>query len=157
MKSIWQKNFPHKSLFCSARVKNSLLLSLREMSVDPATIKKIEEGYAKLQASAECKSLLKKHLTKEVMDQLKTKKTKMGATLWDVIRSGVANLDAGIGIYAPDYESYKVTSNFLRNNPLPGLRAAVRQGHRRIPWIQANRPPATDGHGRKEREGVGAA
>jgi len=32
----------------------------------------------------------------------------MGATLWDVIQSGVANLDSGCGVYAPDYESYKV-------------------------------------------------
>lgn len=69
-------------------------------------IKKIEEGYAKLQGAAECKSLLKKHLTKEVVDQLKDKKTKLGATLLDVIQSGVANLDSGVGVYAPDAESY---------------------------------------------------
>jgi len=78
------------------------------MAVDPKVIKEIEDGYKTLQASAECKSLLKKHLTKEVMDELKTKKTKMGASLMDVIRSGVKNLDAGIGVYAPDYESYSV-------------------------------------------------
>jgi len=73
-----------------------------------SAIKEIEDGYAKLQASAECKSLLKKHLTKEVVDALKTKTTSMGASLFDVIRSGVFNLDAGVGVYAPDYESYKV-------------------------------------------------
>jgi len=32
--------------------------------------------------------LLKKHLTKQVVDQLKDKKTKLGATLMDVIQSG---------------------------------------------------------------------
>uniref|UniRef100_A0A0K0EZR7 arginine kinase n=1 Tax=Strongyloides venezuelensis TaxID=75913 RepID=A0A0K0EZR7_STRVS len=73
---------------------------------DAETIKKIEEGYAKLQASKECHSLLKKYLTKEVMDKLKDKKTKLGATLLDVIQSGVANLDSGVGVYAPDAEAY---------------------------------------------------
>jgi len=75
--------------------------------VDEATIKKIEDGYKTLQAHPECKSLLKKHLTKDVVDALKHKTTSMGATLFDVIRSGVFNLDAGVGVYAPDYESYK--------------------------------------------------
>ncbi|KAF8278043.1 arginine kinase [Trypanosoma cruzi] len=32
----------------------------------------------------------------------------MGATLMDVIQSGVENLDSGIGVYAPDAESYTV-------------------------------------------------
>jgi len=77
-------------------------------SVDPETIKEIEEAYIRLQAHPECKSLLKKHLTKEVVDALKTKSTSMGTSLFDVIRSGVFNLDAGVGVYAPDYESYKV-------------------------------------------------
>uniref|UniRef100_A0AC34R0G2 Arginine kinase n=1 Tax=Panagrolaimus sp. JU765 TaxID=591449 RepID=A0AC34R0G2_9BILA len=72
----------------------------------PDVIKKIEEGYAKLQAAPNCNSLLKKHLTKQVVDQLKDKKTKLGATLLDVIQSGVANLDSGVGVYAPDAESY---------------------------------------------------
>lgn len=60
-----------------------------------------------------------------VVDALKNKKTSMGSTLYDVTQSGksilylkhcanwfvflgVANLDAGIGVYAPDYESYRV-------------------------------------------------
>jgi hypothetical protein len=77
-------------------------------TVDAATIKKIEDAYETLQAHPECKSLLKKHLTKEVVDKLKGKKTKLGATLYDVIRSGVMNLDSGVGVYAPDVESYTV-------------------------------------------------
>ncbi|KAL3251888.1 hypothetical protein MRX96_055022 [Rhipicephalus microplus] len=32
----------------------------------------------------------------------------MGATLLDVIQSGVENLDSGVGVYAPDAESYTV-------------------------------------------------
>lgn len=74
--------------------------------VDAATLEKLEAGFKKLQDAKDCKSLLKKYLTKEVFDALKTRKTAMGATLLDIIQSGVENLDSGIGIYAPDAESY---------------------------------------------------
>jgi len=73
---------------------------------DADTIKKIEEGYKTLQGAKDCHSLLKKYLTKDVVDKLKGRKTKLGATLWDVIQSGVKNLDSGCGIYAPDAEAY---------------------------------------------------
>ncbi|KHN76773.1 putative arginine kinase F46H5.3 [Toxocara canis] len=76
------------------------------MSVEAEVIAQIEEGYKKLQDAKDCHSLLKKYLTKEVLDELKTKKTKLGATLLDVIQSGVANLDSGVGVYAPDAEAY---------------------------------------------------
>ena len=76
------------------------------MAVPQEVIDKIEAGYKKLQESPECKSLLKKYLTREVVDQCKGLKTKLGATLLDVIQSGVANLDSGVGIYAPDAEAY---------------------------------------------------
>jgi len=80
------------------------------MAVPPETIQKLEEGYAKLQAAPDsvCHSLLKKYLTREVLDACKDKKTQLGATLLDVIQSGVANLDSGVGVYAPDAESYTV-------------------------------------------------
>lgn len=76
------------------------------MAVEPEVVAKIEEGYKKLQEAQDCHSLLKKYLTREVVDQCKDKKTKLGATLLDVIQSGVANLDSGVGVYAPDAESY---------------------------------------------------
>nr|CAD2197893.1 unnamed protein product [Meloidogyne enterolobii] len=76
------------------------------MAVPPDVVEKIEAGYKKLQEAPECKSLLKKYFTKEVMDQCKGLKTKLGANLLDVIQSGVANLDSGVGVYAPDAESY---------------------------------------------------
>lgn len=76
------------------------------MAVPADVVAKIEAGYKKLQESSECKSLLKKYLTKEVMDACKNKKTKLGANLLDVIQSGVANLDSGVGVYAPDAEAY---------------------------------------------------
>ncbi|CAB3410582.1 unnamed protein product [Caenorhabditis bovis] len=84
--------------------------------VPAETVKKIEEGFAKLQAAADCKSLLKKHLTKEVVDKNKTKKTRLGATLLDVIQSGVENLDSGVGVYAPDAEAYTLFADLF--NPV---------------------------------------
>ena len=56
---------------------------------DQATLDKLEAGFAKLQAANDCHSLLKKYLNKDVFDKLKTKKTAMGATLLDVIQSGM--------------------------------------------------------------------
>jgi len=55
---------------------------------DGYTVKRIEEAYRKLQESEECHSLLKKHFTESVKDKLKYKKTKLGGTLYDIIRSG---------------------------------------------------------------------
>jgi len=78
------------------------------MSVDAAVLEKLEAGFKKLEAATDCKSLVKKYLTKEVFDKLKDKKTALGATLLDVIQSGVENLDSGVGIYAPDAEAYSL-------------------------------------------------
>lgn len=73
--------------------------------VDAAVAAKLEEGFAKLKGS-DSKSLMNKHLTKEIFEAIKGRKTKMGATLLDCIQSGIANLDSGCGIYAPDAEAY---------------------------------------------------
>lgn len=80
--------------------------------IDQAVLDKLESGYAKLVAS-DSKSLLKKYLTKEVFDALKTKKTSFGSTLLDVIQSGLENHDSGVGIYAPDAESYTVFADLF--------------------------------------------
>jgi len=80
---------------------------------DPAVLEKLEQAFQKLQAAGDCKSLLKKYLTPEVFDSLKGKKTALGATLLDVIQSGVENLDSGIGVYAPDADSYSVFSDLF--------------------------------------------
>merc|ERR1711976_122253 len=76
----------------------------------PEVIAKLEAGFKKLQEATDCKSLLKKYLTKEVFEQLKDKKTNLGATLLDVVQSGVENLDSGVGVYAPDAEAYSLFS-----------------------------------------------
>ncbi len=56
----------------------------------------------------DCTSLLCKHLTTEIFETLKDKKTANGFTLEDAIRSGVENPDSGIGVYAGDLESYSL-------------------------------------------------
>jgi len=76
--------------------------------VDQAVKDKLEAGFTKLQGAADCKSLLKKYLSRGVLDQLKDKKTAMGASLLDVVQSGMENLDSGVGVYAPDAESYNL-------------------------------------------------
>ena len=75
--------------------------------VDQAVLDKLEAGFTKL-SNSDSKSLLKKHLTREIFDELKNKKTSFGSTLLDCIQSGVENLDSGFGIYAPDAEAYTV-------------------------------------------------
>ena len=56
----------------------------------------------------ECQSQLSKHLTKDIFEALKDKKTANGFTLEQAINSGVVNLDSGIGVYAGDEESYEL-------------------------------------------------
>ncbi len=57
---------------------------------------------------ANCKSLLCKHLSKEVFKQLKDIISPNGYSLYDVINSGIVNIDSGIGVYAGDSESYQL-------------------------------------------------
>lgn len=56
--------------------------------VDAAVSEKLEAGFQKLQEATNCKSLLKKHLTREIFDKIKDLKTSFGSTLLDVIQSG---------------------------------------------------------------------
>ena len=76
--------------------------------MDDDVLDYLDKGFKKLQAS-DSKSKLKKFLTKEVFQSLRTKKTPIfGSSLKDVIQSGIENLDSGIGLYAPDAEAYSV-------------------------------------------------
>lgn len=60
-----------------------------KMSAEPEYKKKpVEELWATLEGKADCKSLLKKHLTKERYDKLKGLKTSIGGDLGDCIQSG---------------------------------------------------------------------
>ena len=49
---------------------------------------KLNAGIKRLQDAKDCHSLLKKYLSQQVFDDLKNRKTAMGATLLDVIQSG---------------------------------------------------------------------
>lgn len=69
----------------------------------------LEQLWSKLQHQ----SLLKKHLTPKLYEQLKTKKTTLGGTLADCIRSGCKHLNSGVGIYASDPEAYEVFAPVL--------------------------------------------
>merc|ERR1711872_148557 len=77
------------------------------------TSKMAAELFGKLQADANCKSLLKKALTQEVFDQLKDKKTKFDGDLSACIRSGCENTDSGVGVYACDPDGYTVFAPLL--------------------------------------------
>ncbi|XP_050439080.1 arginine kinase-like [Adelges cooleyi] len=75
--------------------------------MDPNVVAKLESGWCSL-ASSGSKSLIKKYLTKEVLEDLKRQKTSFGSTLLDCVRSGFEHHDSGVGIYAPDAEAYTV-------------------------------------------------
>ena len=61
----------------------------------------------------DCTSMLCKHLSPEVFEALKDKKTTNGFTLEQAIHSGVQNIDSGIGVYAGDKETYEVAKAFF--------------------------------------------
>jgi len=80
-----------------------------EGGVPKEAIEYCENGLKKLHGDPDCKSLLRKHFSQAVLDELKAKSTSsFNSNLKDVIQSGVENLDSGIGVYAPDAEAYTV-------------------------------------------------
>lgn len=54
----------------------------------PAHVTEAEELFKILTSATDCHSLLRKHLTQAVFDKVKEKKTSLGGTLADCIRSG---------------------------------------------------------------------
>ena len=61
----------------------------------------------------DCGSMLCKHLSKEVFEELKDRKTSNGFTLQRAINSGVRNIDSAIGVYAGDEESYRTFASLF--------------------------------------------
>ncbi len=59
-------------------------------------------------------SLVKKHLTSALYNDLKGKRTKNDFSLEQAIRSGIQNPDSSIGIYAGDAESYQLFSKVFK-------------------------------------------
>lgn len=76
----------------------------------------LEDEFLKLSTDEACNSLLKKHLTGELFEELKNVKTSFGSTLLDCIQSGLENHDSGCGIYAADADAYVAFANLF--NPI---------------------------------------
>ncbi len=57
--------------------------------------------------------MLKKYLSRQIFDDLKNKKTEQGCDLKSCIRSGIDNLDSGLGVYASDSDAYVVFKPLL--------------------------------------------
>ncbi|XP_058825220.1 arginine kinase 1-like [Topomyia yanbarensis] len=85
-----------------ASLKGEIRRSSSEVALDLAA------GFQQLKEDEECKSLLKKHLTEEIFEELKTRKTELKSTLLDCIQSGLENHDSGVGVYAADEQCYEV-------------------------------------------------
>lgn len=66
----------------------------------------LEEAWNQMQDNEEGKSLLKKYLTHEILQELKGVMTKNDVNLYDCTQSGLTHFDSSVGIYAADYESY---------------------------------------------------
>ena len=60
------------------------------------------------------KSLVKKHLSQQLIDLLGPLKTNSGFTLSKAIASGIKNPDSNIGLYAGDAQSYKMFSPLFK-------------------------------------------
>jgi len=58
-------------------------------------------------------SLVAKHLTFQLFEQLKHRQTPTGYTLEKAVRSGIINVDSDIGVYAGDTESYQTFAPLL--------------------------------------------
>jgi arginine kinase len=84
------------------RIKGSIRRTASE--VDLA----LSKGFDELNSDAEKKSLLKTLLTKDILDQLKEKKTIFKGTLLDCVQSGLEIQDTPIGVFACDAEAYTV-------------------------------------------------
>lgn len=73
----------------------------------------------------ECKSELRKCLTKEIWEEYKDKTCSQGVTFKTCIFSGVKNQDSGIGVYAGSHDAYttfnklfdQVITNYHKHGP----------------------------------------
>ncbi|XP_040076398.1 arginine kinase-like [Ixodes scapularis] len=81
--------------------------------VDQAMLDQLNAGFRKFQDSKDYKSLLKNYITKHRFEKLKTRKTAMGATLYDITQFGVENLDRGVGLCASDATLYMVFADLF--------------------------------------------
>jgi len=85
--------------------------------------------------SNEDDSLLKKHLTRILLDELKTRAIIWSLTPIDVIRLASVNPDFIMSIHVPDSEAYDVFTGFVRS-PDRGVYAGFRTDdvHSDLDW-----------------------
>ena len=69
-------------------------------------LKKPEDITGPIEFPAGTKSLLCKHLSKEIHEKYRGKSDKAGVSFERMILSGAQNVDSGIGVYAGDHDSY---------------------------------------------------
>lgn len=70
----------------------------------------LEENYKSMQEDDKCNSLLKKYLTRDILDEYKSVTTEdpYNSNLYDCCVSGFENHDSKVGIYAADASCYEV-------------------------------------------------
>ncbi|CAG9760904.1 unnamed protein product [Ceutorhynchus assimilis] len=99
--------------------------------VTEAILECLESALKRL-VESQSKSLLKKFFTREIVDKLKMKTSKFGATLQDCIDPGVNNLELEIGLTAVDPDCYRVYADLFvpiieayhkieKDTPQPGI------------------------------------
>ncbi|KAH8302635.1 hypothetical protein KR044_009154, partial [Drosophila immigrans] len=78
----------------------------KKKDVPREIMEEMEEGFLHL-CHSDSSSLLKKHLTRDLFDELKEKVTPTyKSNLYDCVRSGMNNFNSKVGIYAADPEAY---------------------------------------------------
>jgi len=82
--------------------------STKDTTQDPVTFEPLVDLGTKPHFGSNVTSLLSKYLTDDVWRACKDKKSVSGAGFDVAINSGVKNPDSGVGVYAPDEESYTV-------------------------------------------------
>ena len=99
--------------------------------VDQETLKKIDNGFRRLTWARRqySQSLLKRFLTKSVFSVLKYRKAPSGATLYDIAKCGFEHLDAKIGAYAHDADSYIVFKPLLQSIICSINQISPKKGH----------------------------
>jgi len=65
------------------------------------------------QFPADCKSLVSKHLTKDIWEKYHDKSDACGVSFKTCVFSGCQNVDSGIGCYAGSEDSYKTFNSFF--------------------------------------------
>uniref|UniRef100_A0A182MMJ2 arginine kinase n=1 Tax=Anopheles culicifacies TaxID=139723 RepID=A0A182MMJ2_9DIPT len=97
------------------RENRGLLLNVRRTASE--TNLALDTGLQELAEDETCGSLLKSHLTQELLDKLKEIKTPVyKSTLLDCVQSGLKNRDSHVGLYAADPMAYSVFAELF--NPL---------------------------------------